>query len=362
MSKIFRSRPRNNSLGLLIVASGGLGDAVLFSLVLQRFAELANGNEQPTILIPETTKKMSFIYGPNIETIAVDYNRIMKEGSYRRKIIRHLNKRDFRLVISTDYLRHPKKDEVLIRACQTAERIAMLPRPWKKYDRLLKNNFSMYDRMFESGPPVLDKVTRWSRFANWLTGQNLPPPMIRLPEEKRPTPSNLKKPAVILVPFSAVLEKQSPAAFWEEIAETLPADYEVIVAGAPDDPEKNPSFLPLLKREHIKYCGATFEELAPILRSAKLVISVDTATMHLAVALGTPTLCLASAAYVNEIVPYAPEITPPNAHFIYTQIDCQSCLGNCIHPPENGMYRCVARINPNPVKLRIHELLGETTR
>ena len=115
----------------------------------------------------------------------------------------------------------------------------------------------------------------------------------------------------------------------------------------------------MLARSSVTYNDSPFESLAPHLRTAKLVISVDTATMHLSVALGTPTLCLASAAYVNEIVPYAPEISPPNAHIIYTAMDCQSCLGHCVHAAENGMYPCVARINPEQVTKKIRALLGE---
>ena len=80
--------------------------------------------------------------------------------------------------------------------------------------------------------------------------------------------------------------------------------------------------------------------------------------MHLAVAVGAPTLCLASAAYVGEIVPYAPEITPDNAHFIYQDMDCRGCLGACIHPLDDGMYRCLAAIDPVRVVAEVTRLLA----
>jgi len=59
---------------------------------------------------------------------------------------------------------------------------------------------------------------------------------------------------------------------------------------------------------------------------------------------GAPTLCLASAAYVNEIVPYAREITPANVRFLWTPIECAGCLGACILEPEEGRFPCVARL------------------
>ena len=79
--------------------------------------------------------------------------------------------------------------------------------------------------------------------------------------------------------------------------------------------------------------------------------------MHLSVALGTPRF--ASAAYVNKRL--CTGISPPNAHIIYTTMDCQSCLGQCIHPAENGMYPCVARIDPEQVTEKIRTLLGENS-
>ena len=80
--------------------------------------------------------------------------------------------------------------------------------------------------------------------------------------------------------------------------------------------------------------------------------------MHLAVAAGAKTLCIASAAFVGEIVPYAAEITPDNVSFIYTPMECQGCLGNCIHPTESGMFPCINRINRVEVINKVEKLLG----
>ena len=352
-----RARRNHPPRGVLFVASGGLGDAVLFSLILPNLKGLARAGEPVSVLMPSGTAKMSFLFGRDVEAIGVDYNRIAKDGGHRRAVGRQLYDRNFRLVVSTDYLRHPKRDEVLIRACGAAETIAMIARPWEKYDRLLARNRGLYDRLFDSSPPLLDKVIRWNRFANWLSGEDTPAPAVRLPEDQLPAPASLQAPTIILVPFSAVPQKQSSATLFERIVDAVPEGHDIVVAGAPDDLEKNTVFRPLLERPSVRYDSATFEDLAPTLRAARLVVSVDTATMHLAVALGAPTLCLASAAYVDEIVPYAPEIAPPNAHFLYTPMDCQSCLGNCIHPPEDGMYPCVAQLEADVVVQKMQELL-----
>lgn len=360
MRNLFNTTPQrsNPPSGVLLVSAGGLGDTVLFSLVLPRFAALARDGETVTVLLRHDAAGMAFLFDGMAEVITVNFDRYAKDRRYRRETNASLYQANYRLVLSTDFLRHPKRDEALIDACAAEEAVAMSPRAWAKYDRDLEKNISLYARLFDSGPVHLDKVVRWSNFANWLTDTAEPPPLVQLPDASLP-PAILSRPTVVLVPFSAVARKQSPPALFARLIAHWGAGVDVIIAGAPGELDKNPDYKPLLNQAHVRYDDSKFIDLAPVLKAAKLVISVDTAAMHLAVALGAPTLCLASAAYVSEIVPYAPEITPPNAHFIYTPMDCQGCLGDCIHPAEDGMFPCVARIETEPVLAKTDALLAD---
>ena len=342
---------------VIIISAGGIGDTILFSLVFSRFEELVQDNETITILLQKESAKVGFLFGTDVRIISVDFNKLVKTPSYRKDICQRLFKSNFRLVISSDFLRHPKKDEVLIQACQAPQVLAMSPRTWPKYDSALLKNRALYNSLFESGPRIQDKVLRWTRFADWLTKQNAPPPKIAFPPETLPPYTKRPRPTVAFIPFSAVKEKQSPVALFFAIADQIPNDYDIIVSCASGEILKNPSFRPLLNRANVFLEEANFEQLIPILRGVRLVVSVDTAAMHLAAAVGTQTLCLASAAYVGEIIPYAAEITPDNVTFIYTKIECQGCLGNCILSTERGMFPCVSRILQSEVLSKVQKLL-----
>jgi ADP-heptose:LPS heptosyltransferase len=132
----------------------------------------------------------------------------------------------------------------------------------------------------------------------------------------------------------------------------------VAITGAPGDLEANPEFKMLLDLPDVGFDDSTFAELVPLLRAATLVISVDTALMHLAVAVGAPTLCLASAAFVGEIVPYDPAIAPENIRFLYHSMPCEGCLGDCILPPEDGMFPCVARLDADQIIAEVNEIMS----
>jgi ADP-heptose:LPS heptosyltransferase len=92
------------------------------------------------------------------------------------------------------------------------------------------------------------------------------------------------------------------------------------------------------------------------------VISCDTALMHLAVAAGVPTLCLASAAYVGEIVPYDAAVSPPNVCFVYHPMPCQGCLGDCRLPAEAAVYPCVARLDGDAAATALRAVLDMAER
>ena len=348
---------RGEAAGVLLLSAGGLGDTVLFSLVLPRFAELARPGETVTVLLRSDGARMAFLFPPGIEVIKVDFARLRRPG-YRAEIFGHLYRRHFRLVVSTDYLRHPDLDEALALACAAPERAAMAPRPWRKHDRRLKAHVRRWTRLFDSGAPTQDKVVRWARFADFLTGRAVAPPRVALAPAQRPVAAALAVPTVIVQPFSAVAAKQSPPELYRRIRALLPADWQMRIAGHPDDLVRNPDYRSLLDLPGVVFEPAPFVELAAKLAAARLVISVDTACMHLAAALGIPTLCLASAAYVGEIVPYADQVMPDNLRVLWQPMECAGCLGDCGFEPVNLMYPCVAALDTEAILAEIAKMIG----
>ena len=166
--------------GVLVVSSGGLGDTVLFALVVSRFVGLAADGEPVTVLLRRDARKMAFLLDRGARVETVDYSRLRRDPGYRLGILGGLYAANYRLVVSTDYLRHPQQDEALIRACAAGETVAMEARPWPKHQAALGRNRALFERLFDSGPPLADKVVRWNAFADWLSGEVRAAPRVRL--------------------------------------------------------------------------------------------------------------------------------------------------------------------------------------
>lgn len=352
-----RLKTRPKAEGVLLLSAGGLGDTVLFSLLLPRYRKLAAEGETVTVLLRRDAAKMAFLFPKDIAVEIVDFKRLHKDRAYRRATFAALYDRHYRLAVTTDFLRHPMLDEALIGAAEADQALAMEARPWKKYDTKLAANRTLYDRLFDSGPARVDKVLRFNAFADWLLDETQPAPKVRLSDTGLAAAATLDRPTVVIQPFSAVQAKQSPVALYEHLIDALGADTDVVIAAAPNDLDNNPDYRRLLDRANVRVDTSTFEEAVPLLRAAMLVVSVDTAMMHLATAVGAPTLCLASAAYEGEIVPYADAVMPDNLRVYYKTRDCAGCLGDCRHPLQDGMYPCVADLRADDAVAMALEML-----
>ena len=345
-------RPKAPPRHVLIISAGGLGDTVLFSQVVGRFAQLAEAGENVTVLLRSDAAVMGFLFPPELPIQTVDFSRLRQLG-YRRRLFKSLSDANYRLVVHTDYLRHPDLDEALVTATHAPFKAAMAARSSPKHGRRLRRLERRYTRLYPSGTQAQDKVLRWVGFANSLLNRNDIPQPLRITI----SPAELVRPTAVLQPFSAVSLKHSPLALWQRIVAALPTDWEILVAGHPKDLERHPEYQTLMTDPRVRFEGAKFKDLAPILAAARMVISVDTACLHLAALLGAPTLCLGSAAYVGEIVPYDPLIAPANMTVLHAACPHQGCLGSCVYAPRDGMYPCVADLRVEQVEAWIESHL-----
>ncbi len=353
-----QSRPRTAApQGMLLISSGGLGDTILFFHAIHAFQAYAKPGEKVTVLLRKDGAKTAFLFPDDVATFIVDFNQYRANASYRKDIKRQLYDANYRSVISTDYLRHPDLDESMMLAANGGETIVMVAKPWKKYQAQLDAHARQWTRVFDSGPARQDKVLRWYKFANWLTGASSEPQLGTFQQVKPLQSAGLEAPAVYIQPFSAVKAKQCHRDVYEALIKSLPASMRIFITGAPGEMDANPEFKPLLDLPNVEFDDSGFEELFGKLRGAALVVSVDTAVMHLSVVAGAPTLCIASAAYVGEIVPYADQFQSDLVDFYYKPMDCEGCLGDCIKPLNADRYQCIAELETETVVSRAMALI-----
>lgn len=340
---------RKRAEGVLLVSSRGPAEMVFLSAVLPRFMRLAKLDESVTLLCRSDAAGMAFLFPRTLKLRRIDFRRL-DELEYRWSSFKDLFAQHYRLIVSLDYVREHDQDEALIITADPAETAGMVPPPFKRnFHQRLEESEKVFDLLFDSGPVRQDKIVRWSRFADEVLDDRQPPVLALLEDSQLPNAEAVAAPTIVLLPFSGVKQRQLPAEVWRQLADLVPPNWQVLVAGHKNDFDKNPEYMAMLTQPNVRMETSGFEKLASVLLGSKLAIGVDTAGLHLAVLLGVPTLCLASAAYVGAGVPYDERVVPGNVQFVYVPMECQGCLGRCKFPLEDGMYKCVNAIDTDQV-------------
>lgn len=102
--------------GVLLISSGGLGDVILFSVIMPVFARLKRGDETIDVIVQNGGQSLRFLYPGAINLIQVDYRRFIREPTYRYRVSDRIFAANYRLAISTDHLRLPSVDDALVAA------------------------------------------------------------------------------------------------------------------------------------------------------------------------------------------------------------------------------------------------------
>ena len=146
-----------------------------------------------------------------------------------------------------------------------------------------------------------------------------------------------------------------PTGHWLELIEGITSvnGWSAVVNGTEAE---RPLLEPLLRQPRVKSgVGTGIEALVDTVRSAACVVSVDTGTMHLAAALGTPVLALFG--------PTLPKLTGPysrstRCRVLTSGIDCQPCDRTPAHKRCKAN-RCMSELQPQTVVTALWELLAD---
>lgn len=144
-----------------------------------------------------------------------------------------------------------------------------------------------------------------------------------------------------------------PETHWQELIGLLngSAGLSVLINGTYDE---QPYFESLLQLPGVhSLFGSSIPGLAAALLNAKGLITVDTGTMHLAMALGTPVLALFGPSNPGLTGPYSKKV--PH-HVLVSGVDCQPCIKTPAQK-QCSFNRCMFELAPQRVYEACRQLL-----
>ncbi|MTI59135.1 MAG: lipopolysaccharide heptosyltransferase II [Firmicutes bacterium] len=138
--------------------------------------------------------------------------------------------------------------------------------------------------------------------------------------------------------------KRWPAVRFAELADALVKNYDVrpVLTGGKSDLGRVDEIVSLMASEPITAAGRTsLEELAALMEYCELVISNDSGPVHVAAAVGTPTITIFGP---SDDIKYRP--LGEKHKIVKTGIDCRPC-GE--HQCPQGHHRCMRDIDVNDI-------------
>jgi ADP-heptose:LPS heptosyltransferase len=349
-----RPAKKEDRHGVLIIASGGLGDIIMLAPFLPYMKALAQNDEPITLLLRTDARGAAFTVPEGISIETYDWQRIRKCWRSRWATAKKLAQHNYRLVFSTDYQRHPFVDEFLMTATG-AEAWGEEAMPSVKFQRYLNKNKAKFSRYLPDCPDAPPhRILRWQRLLEWALRTNIRPPPVKAPRPRTNTGISMPDvPPIILHPFSADHRRMLPVDRFLAILNYLPDDTPILLSAAPGDLAKHPEYHALCDDPRVQLDETPLATKARTWAHAALVITIDTVALHLATHSGAPTICFASAAYTNWSVPYPAEWMPKNVHIYVKNVPCKDCRGKCttLPPPttETKSFPCLAAFSTSDI-------------
>lgn len=288
------------------------------------------------------------------EVVPLDVRAFQMHRCYRLSMLRKVRALGAAIAIQPTYSRAFWTGDALIRATGAPECIGQQGdlnniRPWQK---------RLSDRWYtQLIPPVVQSSHELQRNADFLRALGIgsgTPVCARLGSFGAP-PKALKteRAYFVVMPGAGSARRMWPVERFAALARRIAVDRDLrlVICGSPGEKALADALARAAGLEDtIVLAGQTSVlELIETIRGARLTIANDSSAIHIAAAVGAPSLCLLGGGHFARFLPYpdaatniAPEVRPSCVH---TAMACFNCNWQCSQPHNpQGPFPCLEAI------------------
>ena len=325
---------------VLIIRGDAIGDFVLFMPALKELGHVFAGAKM-TLLVSQESEDLAKRLAGVDGVISFDRRRYRRSLIYRLRLIRELRQRQFSVAINPIYSREPSTDELLY-CCGAQERIACSGDVNNILPSVKQRNNAYCTRIIPSRSGIITEVERNREFVEKLTCRKLSVeeslPRIALSDTQMNEARQLlvregvdpeAEQLVVIFPGASNAIKMWPAERFAALANRIAETYEarILICGAASDGETQEAVASRLPAPAVRLAGKTdLLQLAAILKYSALYVGNDTGPLHLAAAVGTPTLCILGGGDFGRFYPYGDR---QMHRAVFQELECFHCNWLC---------------------------------
>ena len=289
------------------------------------------------------------------EVITIDPAAFEAKLKYRCRNTRLIRKLGAEIAIQPILSRTFWVGDSMVRASAAQQRIGsegdlVKLRPWQ---RRIANGW--YTQLIPASTKHLTELERNAEFLRGLGISDVEPAVARLSAvADLPPTARVVGEYFVIFPGAGSPKRLWSAASFGAVANTIAkqTSWRMVVCGSNDDTE-----LALRIIDHAGLDGSisltgktTVPELVELVRGARLLIANETSAVHIAAAVGTPSVCLLGGGHFGRFVPYPDQVGGTSPVAVYHHMECYGCNWQCTQPHEQGQPApCISAIKVEDV-------------
>jgi ADP-heptose:LPS heptosyltransferase len=350
-----RRQPRDDA-AVLVVRLDNIGDFVLW---LDGTRAIRHRYPRPDyrITLAASAEFADFAASSGLfdDVIAVDRRRLGSDTDYRSLLWRQISGLRAAVAVNPTFSRTFASDE-LIRASGAPLRIGIDGDFANQSSRKRARSDRWYSQLVDI-PAGLHEIEANAAFARQFDAAAKPArPRLEPTMIARPDWLDDAHGYIVAFPGAGLTAKQWPPERFAAVIDRIHAQtgWSTLLCGHASDTEIAAGILRRTnaKRVH-NMCGhTTLNELAEVLKSAKLLLANDTGAAHIAAAVDCPVVVPFGGWHFGRFLPYPALIDPPPATVrpVFVPMPCYRCDARCIYPrADDDPFACLDRVTIDAV-------------
>jgi len=361
---IITERKTTHSNGICIIRVDSIGDFILWLDAANEFRNLYP-NTKITLIANQKWSDLARLLPYWDEVIPVNRRKLTRNLVYRSKVLRQTRSLGFETAIQPVYSREYLRGDSLIRATGALHKIGSTGDLsnvtfWQK-----RISDKWYSHLIPATERSLMELQRNAEFMAGLGFQNF---SARIPELPKlidlPARLNIDRLYFVIAPGASRSGKLWPIQRFSAVLQRVVdlTGFLPVVCGDQEERTLCDKLIQLSNIQSINLAGlTTLPELVETIRHAKILISNDSSFIHIAAAVGTPSVCILGGGHYGRFMPYKVDegdhIAPVS---VYKHMNCFNCNWKCNQPHDKRKAKpCISSITLEQVMEAIEQIVAK---
>ena len=323
---------------LLIVRPDGIGDFIIFLDTFKEYGKLYPSDKwEITLLGNRAWTDLAERLPYSDENLFLDRKKFLSSPLHRFRILRKVRQTAFDTVIYPAFSREYFYGDAVVRVCAAGNKIGSEGDMCNIQSHRKKKSDRWYTKLIPSSKGPMNELDLNAEFIRGLGLDNFISSAPLYPLEVLPEPEGIISdtgiPYFVIAPSASWVGKRWPKERFAELASLLneQTGWTPVLCGEPNDTalaEEIMNDSPELPWKDLTG-RLNLPGLMWLLRGGNMLVSNDSGVVHMAAAVGCPSLCIMGGGHFKRFFPYG---DPGKNRIVYKKMDCYDCNWHCIYP------------------------------